>query len=67
MSWGVFVCPSRNQNQPTHLDKQALENYQNAVLTKPKDVSPWWLRYSLVLFQEQQVRACLRAGAAAMT
>lgn len=23
---------------------QALENYEFAVLTKPKDVQPWWLR-----------------------
>ena len=35
--------------------RQALENYENGVLTKPKEVSPWWLRYSLVLFEEQQV------------
>ena len=31
-----------------------MENYEFAVLTKPKDVQPWWLRYSLVLFQQQQ-------------
>lgn len=34
---------------------QALENYENAYLTRPKDVSPWWLRYSLCLYQENQV------------
>lgn len=32
----------------------AMENYEFAVLTKPKDVQPWWLRYSFVLFQQQQ-------------
>ncbi len=41
---------------------QALENYENGVLTKPKEVSPWWLRYSLVLFQEQQVRPSVAHG-----
>lgn len=45
---------------PQH--EQALENYENGVLTKPKEVSPWWLRYSLVLFEEQQVRpSCYRS------
>lgn len=47
-------------NQGIALERQqkwakALENYENAVLTKPKEVSPWWLRYSLDLFQENQV------------
>jgi len=28
----------------------ALENYEFAVMSKPKEVQPWWLRYVLLFF-----------------
>lgn len=49
----------------TDQNRQALENYENGVLTKPKEVSPWWLRYSLVLFEEQQVGGWIDSGCCA--
>jgi len=35
---------------------EALQEYENAYITKPKDVNTWWLRYAMTLYEMKQVR-----------
>ena len=43
---------------------EALEEYENAYITKPNEVNTWWLRYGMALYENGQVstRALFQCG-----
>jgi hypothetical protein len=56
---GLWCCDRGLALERKGAYAEALDSYENAALANPKEVQPWWLRYALVLYEENQVCAVL--------